>query len=283
MTWQLFTLISIISLSFSVVLQRVLLHTHKTNPYAYAIVFQGTVGVLLLLVAGIVGFRLPNFAPLIVPAAISVVCFGVGHIFYAKTLQRVEASSFSVLFSTQAVWTMILGIVLLHESMTILQVFGTVAIFTSVFLLAKNPRAIFRDKGTLLGLLTGLLFGVAIYFWSYVGRHTDALSWAAISFVLTAIVVLVARPNALRAMAPFKHPAVLSKMIALAFLYGLGSLTMMYAYKYGSFAVVSPLRQTSIIITVLLALIFLSSERHSIGKKVLAAVVCTFGVVLIIL
>lgn len=283
MTWQLFTLISVVSLSISVILQRTLLYKHKIDPFTYAIVFQAIVGILLLVFAGIHGFRLPNIEQLAAPAIVSVICFGVGHIAYAKTLQKVEASAFSVLFATQAIWTMLLGILLLHESLSFLQLLGVGLIFCSVIMLAKNIRSIFREQGTMLGLATGLLFGIAIYFWSYVGRHTDGISWAAISFVATSLVVLLARPRALLAAKPLFQMPVFGTLWLLGIFYGLGSMTMLFAYQTGSFAVVSPLRQTSIIVTVLLALLLLPKERNRVGKKLLAAAICTLGVVLIIL
>lgn len=283
MSWQLFTLISVISLSISVVLQRILIHKDKTDPFAYAVLFQAIVGALLMVFAFGYGFHLPNIQNLLAPAIISVVCFGLGHIVYAKTLQRVEASGFSVLFATQAVWTMLLGIVLLGESMSALQVVGTILIFASVGILAKNFHTILKERGTLLGLLTGLLFGIAVYAWSYVGRYTDPISWAAISFVLTAFVAFAARPSSIQKMRPLLRFSVLSKLVALSVFYGLGSLMMLFAYKYGSFAIVSPLRQTSIVVTVLLALVLLPAERNRIRKKILAAAICTLGVVLIVL
>lgn len=282
MSWQLLTVISVLSLSVSVILQRMLIHKDKTDPFAYAIIFQAIVGVLLMTFALLHGFTLPGIQGLIAPAAISILCFGIGHIFYAKTLQKVEASAFSVLFATQAVWTMLLGILLLQERMSGLQIAGTVLIFISVGILAKNFRALLKDRGTILGLTTGLLFGVAIYFWSYVGRHTDGISWAAISFVATSLVLLIAQPSAVRKIKPLLRPATLTKLLLLGVFYGLGSLTMLFAYKYGTFAIVSPLRQTSIIFTVLLALTLLPGERNHIGKKLLAAAICTLGVMLII-
>lgn len=283
MTWQLFTLISVISLSISVILQRILIYKDKTDPFAYAVLFQGIVGLLLMAFALVYGFKLPNIETVIIPAIISIVFYGVGHILYAKTLQKVEASAFSVLFATQAIWIMVLGMVLLHETMTFAQVAGTMLIFAGVGLLAKNFRAAFKDNGILFGLLTGLMFGIAIYFWSYVGRFTDAVSWAAISFIGTALVTFLVRPGSVHKMKPLLKPDVLWKLFALGVFYGIGSLTMLFAYKFGTFAVVSPLRQTSIIMTVLLALTFLPKERNRIPKKILAAVICMVGVVLIVI
>lgn len=283
MSWQLLTAISVISLSISVLLQRVLLHRDKTDPFAYAVVFQAIVGILLMIIALAVGFRLPNIDVLLFPATVAVIFFGLGHIVYAKTLQIVEASVFSVLFATQAVWIMLLGIMLFHESLTYMQIIGSVLIFAGVGLIIKNIHHLRLDRGTLLGLLTGLMFGIAITAWSYVGRHTNGLSWAAISFIASVPIALLARPKTIYKIKSLFAPRILTKLTLLGAFYGLGSVTMLFAYKYGTFALVSPLRQTSIIVTVLLALAFLHSERKQITRKILAAVICFAGVVLVII
>lgn len=283
MTWQIYTIISVLALSSSVLLQKVLLSKFKSDPYAYAVVFQGLVGVLLMTFALLVGFKLPGIETVIVPAIISIIAFGLGHIVYAKTLQVVEASAFSVLFATQAIWIMLLGILLFSESLTILQVIGAVIIFCSVGLLVKNFKVLKLDKGTALGLLTGLLFGIAITAWSYTGRHTDVISWAAISFIGTSLVAFVVRPQSAKYMKMLFGPKIILSLCLLTVFYAIGSLAMLYAYKEGTFSVVTPLRQSSIIITTLLALLFISSERNRVKRKIGAAVLCFIGVVLIVL
>lgn len=283
MSWQLLTLISVLSLSISVILQRVLIHKDKIDPFAYAVLFQGIVGISVMVVALAAGFDLSGISSVIVPALISIVFYGLGHIVYAKTLQKVEASSFSVLFATQAIWIMLIGILLFNETMTILQVIGSILILASVALLAKNFWKIFKDNGTILGLLTGLIFGVAITAWSYVGRYTDTLSWAAISFIGTSIVAFLAYPSSVKKMKPLLKTKVLATLLLLAVFYGTGSLAMLFAYKEGSFAIISPLRQTSIIVTVLLALLILPQERNRIRRKIIAALISALGVVLVII
>ena len=283
MTWQLVTAISVFALSSSVLLQRILLSKDKLNPYAYAVIFQGLVGVLLMIVAVADGFKLPNIETVVIPAVVSVIVFGVGHIIYAKTLQTVEASAFSVLFATQAIWIMLFGILLFHESLTPLQIVGVMLIFGSVGMLSRNVRSFKIDKGTGLGLMTGLLFGIAITAWSYVGRHTDGLSWAAISFVGTALVAYLVGFRAIRRVDSLFQPKIFIKLILLAVFYGIGSLAMLFAYREGTFSVVTPLRQTSIVFTVLLALLFLSNERTRIRTKLAAALISFIGVMLIVM
>lgn len=283
MSWQLFTIISVFALSVSVLLQRILLHKDKLNPFAYAVVFQFIVGGILLLFTLLYGFKLPNIETLLWPALGASVLFGLGHIVYAKTLQSVEASVFSVLFATQAIWMMLIGIVLFHENLSYLQLIGSVLIFTGVGLVIKNIRSLQFSRGIWLGLLTGLLFGLAITCWSYVGRHTDELSWAAISFITSGAVTLLARPSTIKHLRPLMSVKILSKLGILGIFYAIGSITMLFAYTLGTFSIVSPLRQTSIIVTVLLALAFLASERTRIWQKILAAVICFSGVALIVM
>ncbi len=112
MTWEIFTLISILSLSISVILQRVLLHNYKLDPYAYAVVFQLIVGCILLVFALPHGISLPGIEQLLLPALGASVFFGVGHIVYAKALQVVEASVFSVLFAARPLYTLSLLLII---------------------------------------------------------------------------------------------------------------------------------------------------------------------------
>lgn len=284
MTWQIYTAISVLGLSISIILQRILLRGGRLNPYAYAAAFQAMVGILLTVVALMVGIDLRGLETVWLPAAISTVAYGIGHVVYAKTLQKVEASAFSVYFATHAIWMMLFGVMLFGERLSWLQLAGALCIFAGVLVLVKRPAKLLTDKGALHGLATGVLFGVAITAWAYVGRHVDTLSWAAISFLLPVAVIFLIRPKTAKAVPGlFRDSSLLWKLLVLAVFYGLGSLAMLYAYKEGSLAVISPLRQTGIIVTTLLALLFISAERHDIGRKLAAALLCFIGVLCLII
>lgn len=283
MTWQILTALTVLFLSVSILVQRVLLYKYKTDPIAFSVLFQIIVSLLLAIAAAAHGFSLAGFANVWIIALACIVFFGVGTVVYAKTLQIVEASVFSVLFATHAIWVMLIGVVLLGESLTIMQIAGSALIFISVGLLVNESHLFRLDKGTALGLLTGVLYGFATACTAYIGRHIDTLSWVTLSFAGSAFVSFLVRPRSIYKIKPMFSPAILSKITLLGVLYAVGSLTLVLAYKYGSFSVVSPLRQTGIIVTVLLALLFLKPERNRIVRKLTAAFVCFAGVVLIVI
>lgn len=281
MSWQLLTAISVITLSISVLLQRVLLHKDKSDPIAYVVVFQGLVAVIIALYAIVHGFKMPDFGRLWSQMLLTVLLYSAGHIAYAKTLQRVEASIFSILFATNAIWVMMMGVILFHEHLNIGQLFGALLIFVSVGLLVERKSKVKLDKGILLGLLTGLLFGFATIAWVWVGKYTDAASWSALSFAGPSLIVLLANPKAITKMKPFLNKGAFARMSLLGVLFSISAVTLLTAYQSGKATLIAPLQQTSIILTILLAIIFLN-ERSRLWHKAIAAVVCFLGVLLIV-
>jgi uncharacterized membrane protein len=79
-------------------------------------------------------------------------------------------------------------------------------------------------------------------------------------------------------MRPLFKGRIFMRMLALAMFYAVGCAAMLFAYKYGEFSVVSPLRQAGVVLTVLLALLFLRQERTHIARKLIAAAICFAGV-----
>src|SRR6266496_6062080 len=279
MSWQLLTIISVMTFSISVLLQRLLLHKNKSDPFAYVIAFQGLTGPLVGVYAVLHGFQMPDLSKLWLPVAATMILYGIGHVTYAKTLQLVEASAFPILFATQAVWVMSIGVLFFNEFLHIWQVVGALLIFSGVALLTKRPKTASKfklERGVVLGLLTGLLFGFASVTWAYVGRHADTASWTALSFIGPALVVLLARPQAVRKLRPFLSGETASRMILLCFIFSVSGVTLLQAYQSGNLSLVAPLRQTGVIVTLLLGIFFLH-ERDDLRRKVLAAFICFVG------
>jgi drug/metabolite transporter (DMT)-like permease len=281
MDWQILTAISVLTLSISILLQRVLLHKDKSDPIAYVVIFQGLVGTLTVFFAISQGFQMPNFGEYWLPIVATVVLYSAGHIAYAKTLQTVEASAFSILFATSAIWIMLISFLLFQERLSIEQLIGALLIFASVGMLAERSGKLKLDKGVLLGLLTGLLFGLATVAWVYVGKSTDTASWTALSFLGPSLLVLSINPKCIPKIKPLLSGRTLARIIILGSLISISTLTLLAAYKIGQASLVAPLQQTSIVITVLLAIIFLS-EKTRLWQKGVAAMVCFFGVLLIL-
>lgn len=283
MNWLAYTLISVTCISFSMIIQRVLMHRHKFSAPAFSSLSQFVVAGAVLPFALLHGISFAGFGDVLPLIVLSSLAFGAGSIVYYKTLRVVEASMFSILFATSSFWVMVIGVVALGEHLSSLQIIGTIIVFSSVAILIKNIRDFRFDRGILLGLATGLLYGIAVASSAYVGRKVDIPTWVFVSFFTGGLVSLCLMPSAIR-----KYPSMLQRQhlptVGLfGLLYAVGNAALSYAYKLGPFSVVSPLRQTGVIVTTLLALAILHDERNNIPRKLTAAVLCTAGVVLLVL
>lgn len=281
MSWQILTAISVITLSLSVLLQRLLLHHDKSNPYAYVVVFQGLVAVLIGIYAVINGFQAPDFSKYWFPMLATVLLYSTGHIVYAKTLQKVEASIFSILFATNAIWAMVIGLFVFDESITLKNLAGVLLIFLSVGVLTEHKKKLKVDLGIALGLLTGFLFGLATIAWVYVGKYADAASWTSLSFAGPSLVVLLTNISAAKDIRSFLSGKKLIRMVLLGIFFSISAVTLLIAFQKGSVSLIAPLQQTTIILTMLLGVFFLKEKSH-ILRKILSAFLCFVGVLLIV-
>lgn len=281
MSWQLLTGISVTTLSVSVLLQRLLLHQNKSDPIAYGIVFQALVGIVTLCYALAIGFRSPDFIKYWFPILLTFLLYAAGTVVGAYTLQKIQASIYSVLFATNAIWVMIISLPLFNAHISSIQLVGVGLIFVGACFLIENGGQLKLDHGILLGLLTGLIYGLATVVWVYVDKHADPASWSAISFIGPAALLLIARPASVHKMKPFLNKKVFYRMAILGILYSISALTILMAYKNGNASLIAPLQQTSIVTTVLLAVIFLR-ERNRLWQKAAATALCFLGVLLVV-
>lgn len=281
MSWQLLTAVSVISISVSVLLQRILLHKEKIDPLAYIIVFNGLVASIIFAYSYIHGFKLPDFSSLWFPIMATIALYAAGNVAYAKALQVVEASIFCILFATNAIWTMAVGLVIFREHLSIEQFVGVVLIFASVAMLAERKGEIRLNRGILLGLITGVLYGLATVGWVYVSRSSEPITWTALSFAGVSLSVLLSNIKSVSNIKPLLNGGILLKLLILCFLFSISAVTLITAFQKGNVSLIAPLQQSSLILTIILAVIFLG-EKDRIWHKTAAAVVCFVGILLIV-
>lgn len=160
MSWQLLTLISVVTFSISILLRRLLLFKDNSDPLAYVVVFQGLVGVITGIYAVIHGLDFPDFSKYWLAIIATILLYAAANVTSAKVLQEVDASIFSVLYATSAIWTMFAGAFVFSDSITLEQLIGTSLIFLSVGILAGREG--FRK------INVGISYGIPMEFsWDF--------------------------------------------------------------------------------------------------------------------
>lgn len=281
LSWQILLAISVITYSVSVILQKVLLKNNKSDPVAYSIVFQIVTGIIIGIYALLNGFRTPDLIPLIPNLLVMVILYGIGNVLIFKALKEADASSFTIMFSSRAIWMILGAVVFLKESFSGQQLLGTVLIILSVILVSWKSGGLKMGKGVVFSLLGALAFGLAFTNDAYLLNNFDVPSYLTFSFLLPPLAIWAVYPKSTAKMKPLFERETFKKLIILGIIYAVSAISIFLAYQVGKNASqIAPLNQVSTILTVLLSMIFLKETDNKV-IKILGAIISFVGVVLV--
>ena len=162
MTWQLFIFISMIAETAGRLIQRSFLKDEKSDPIAYAALFQLFCGIIVGIVALILGIQIPDLSQIWLNLFLTGVLYGLATICIYKSLKEVEASVFTIIFASRAVFTILGGVVLLHESFLPVQILGAFLILLSVVFVSWTKVSMKFQIGEYFAFAAALLFSIAI-------------------------------------------------------------------------------------------------------------------------
>lgn len=285
MTWFVFALISIVTLSISRILQRVLMKDEKSDNVTYSIVFQLLCAFLLLIFAFFTGFKLPPIQEYSFNFIVLTIGYAAATVFLFKALKTTFVSEVTILMTSSSLWTIIVAFIFLKESFDIQKAIGTFLIISSIILIAKQKKEIkkYINKGALFALLSAFFFGITMVNDGYIINQAkpDINSYTAIAFLFPGIALLLLNLKSLPKIKHFTKPKKFTNMLFLSIAHSISAITFYFAYKYGGTASqLSPISQSSIIVTTILAVLFLK-ERQNLIEKIIAAILVSIGVILL--
>jgi drug/metabolite transporter (DMT)-like permease len=281
MNWQILLAISVVTYSISVLLQRILLKNDKSDPIAYSIVFQLLTGILIGIYAIFKGFTLPNLIPLIPNLVLMTILYGAGNVFIFSALKIIDASEFTIVFTSRALWTIIGAMIFLKENFSAQQALGTILIISSVVLVSWKKQKFSFSKGFIFSVLAALSFGLAFTNDAFIVNNFDVPSYLTIAFIVPSLAVWTIYPKSTAKMKPLFEKKTLLKLGLLAVFYAVSAITIFLAYQIGKNASqIAPLNQTTTILTVILSVIFLK-ERANLITKLIGAIISFIGIILI--
>jgi bacterial/archaeal transporter family protein len=283
MNWLIYALISVVSLSVSNVLQRVLMKDDKSDAYAYSVVTQFFCAAITGLFAVWKGFTLPPITQLPLNFLLMAALYGLGTVFIFKALKMIEASEVTIITTTRSIVTIISALIVLHETFNLSKIIGTTLILGAVFFISKTKSTNLKfNKGVLWAFAMALCYGLAVTNDTFILRHmTNVYAYTSISFLLPGLFLLIINPGTVKKLGFLSQTRVLRNMFLMTLLYSTAAIAFFSALGAGANASqIGPINQSSVILTVLLAAIFLK-ERDVLWKKLLSTLLVFFGVILL--
>jgi len=280
-SWQILLAISVISLSFATILQKLLMKDQKTDGVTFSIFFQILVGIIIGIFALIHGFRMPNLLSYLPNTIIMILFYGFANVFAFKALGKIDASEYTVLFTTRSLWTIVGSLIFLGERFSLIQIVGTCFLLGSIALINIRKKKFSINQGSFFALLGALLFGLAFTNDAYLVQRFDVLSYISIAFILPGVGMLFVYPKTFKKLHELVLPGILWRFISFSILYAIAAITVYSAYLYGrNAAQLSALSQSTTILTVILSIVLLK-ETKGLFIKLLAIALAFIGVILL--
>ncbi|MBU4351398.1 DMT family transporter [Candidatus Parcubacteria bacterium] len=278
MTWFIYAIVAIFTASFINILRRILIK--DGDPISYSIITQLSGALLALSFAIWKGFEMPPIKEYPLNFALVGILYAINTLFSFKALKLIEASQAVIIFSFGTVVAIISSAVFLKEILTIQRLIGTLFIIISIFLVTKLKN-FSVNRGNLYALAAAVCGGLATVNDTYLLRFSEAVSYTAIGFLLPGILLLFFYPRSVKKFNSFLKPKTASNIFLLALTWVVSAIAFYTAIEKGALASqISPIMQSGIILTILLAVIFLK-ERDNLPTKIAAGLMTIMGVIMI--
>lgn len=284
MSWLVLTLASAVSAAVTKILQKVLLTDTKSDPFAFAFVFQLMVAGIFLIYTVVTGTLEPlPLSEVWVNFVAMTVLYSLGNVALFKAFKEAEASEVTIIFVSSTLWSVVSAVILLGERLTSVNGVGIGLILAGVATVNYTRSRWQLNRGHVLALAAAVLYGVAFTNDAYIlNQYRSVAAYMVPAFFLPGIVSLVYSPKSVRRLPYFGQMKVLRNLIVCALFYAASALTIFTAYKMGGkAAVISPIQQTSVVFTVVLGYWWLK-ERERLWKKIVGTVLVFAGVVLLV-
>ena len=284
MSWQILLFISVVLVSFGVLLQRILMKEEGSDPWAYSIVFQLLVGTL----AAIYGFlfsemAFPRDVKFLIPNIIlMILLYSANNVFLYSALKKIEASIFTIIISTRSLFTVFASSVFLNELLTGKQFIGALFILSGAVFVNLNKKSNLKfEKGIIYAFLAASAFGFANTNDRILLQHFNLYPYITIGFILPASFMLMIKPSSFRKIKDFTNIRLLRKMVILCLVFTASSATFFRALQIApNSSQVTTIMVSSVVLTVFLSIIFLK-ERENVGRKIIGALAAFLGLLLV--
>jgi uncharacterized membrane protein len=148
--------------------------------------------------------------------------------------------------------------------------------------LVNSEKLSFKSReGVIYALISASCAGVAIVLDAVILKSYDAYSYLAVMSFLPGLVLMCIFPKQLTKIPKMLKPKKFLFMALFCFIYTIQSASYYLAYQGGApMSQLTPLSKSYIVLTIVLAVIFLN-EKSNLGKKIIAAILVSVGAILL--
>lgn len=279
MNWFWLTIVYLVFLTTAQLINKKSLNHIDIDEIVFGASVQVATCIVSFILALFTGWNF-NFNSVSIPLLI-----GMGTIYffavslYYTGLKKTELSLASILESTGSIYSLILGVLLLHESFVIQKLFGIILIIVAVLIVSIKNKVGSFNKYSWIILISIFFYALGAVFDKKLNTFGNPLSYLTLSFATAGIsMLLIYFKRTKKAFnETFRNKNFWIGISINGLLYSLGFWALFEAYnKGGEVSKMFPITLSMSVFIPVFGIIFLK-ERDNVVKKLIAVVVMVFG------
>lgn len=248
----------------------------------------GALTVLIQIIGGLIAFilclffeiRFPTDIRIYIILGISIICYTVKDRLDTKVLSGIEASTFNILQQLSTTFMILAGLVFFKEEFVLAKFIGAMLIIFSNVLVFYQKGKFELNKFVLLGIISNLVFTVALFLDVNISEHFNLPMYASITLIVPAILIMIferIKPSEIKK--EFVNGNKKAILIT-AITWPIAIITQLRAYQLGNVTIVAPLCALSVMLNVLVGYLFLK-EKDNLLRKIISAILIIISIILI--
>jgi len=281
MNWFLFCILSVFALAAAELIQQYLLNDEKHNIEeklsGFLTFFLPALLMIPFVIAGYSSSMLAIFSSGTLPYFLGSSFAGsFGTIFYLRSFKVSSISYSTILVASSAIFSTILGILFLNESIDLYKFLGILLILTAIVVSNLNNEKF--EKASLWGLAAGIFYGTMYTLDKFIVLEIDPFVYLFWSFLFTSLMLFIRTPVVLlKGISTIKISSL--KVILLSgFAYLIYNLFTFVSYTYGGeVGKVDAINNSQIFLIILFETFYLK-QKQGIARKVVSFLLAIIGI-----
>ncbi|OGG08875.1 hypothetical protein A2154_04090 [Candidatus Gottesmanbacteria bacterium RBG_16_43_7] len=279
MNWFWLSLVYVLFLVCAELINKVSITDKRIDEVVFGASVQLTTGIFCLFLSFFLGWNFTFSTESVVLFAGMSITYIVAVSMYFRGLKHIDISRVSILSSLGSIWSLIMGLVILREQMTLMKVIGVLCIGAAGVVVSLKKQKVQLDLYTLLILGATVFYALGAVFDKRLNSYGTPLSYITLSFSFVGIGILLVFAN--RTKAAFKKTFKMMQfwrgILVNGALYSLGFTALFEAYnRGGEVSRLYPITHSTAVMVPILGIVILK-ERGNVVQKMLATGILLVG------
>lgn len=279
MEWLIFVILYLI---FSVIFNQTYKITTKslTKPGALTMILQMIGSLSILLMIPLFEMKFPTEPKIYLFLALSIIFYAINDRLNTTVRSGIEASTFSIIHQLSTVFMIFAGVLFFKEPFILNKFIGALLIVFSNILIFYKKGMGKPNKYILLGIIANIFFTIALFLDVNNSDNFNLPIYVALTLGIPSILIFIFERIKISDIKEEFKNGNKKAILVTAISWSLSIVAQLRAYQLGNVSVVAPLCALSVILNVIVGY-FLLKEKDDLAKKIVAAALIIFGIVLI--